>query len=256
MGGLPQGLGGDKWIPDRKRGRPDAPPGRPHGERSRAVVDIEAVLLDRVFSPVGDILEMGPRGVKYITVIIIMQAGGNYRLGDIIKEVDAGGEPVRQYAMHSRAGRRYMPMLAICLVGASRIHQLHAESTRDLLASTIPQEESSPKNAKAALSSTACHGGVGDMPGIWIIPFGPTRWSRTETVPTIRYMLEAMDCRSPVAGSGADRTAPILQGNAFAQEPISYRLHTVVRQKRCIRREARIGRLTTRWLPHPDSEHS
>ena len=75
----------------------------------RLGVDIEAVLLDRGFNSVDNILEMESCGVQYI-----MPLRGSDRLGDIIREVDAGGDPVREHTMTNGEGRQSTSTLVIC----------------------------------------------------------------------------------------------------------------------------------------------
>ncbi len=75
----------------------------------RLGVDIEAVLLDRGFNSVDNILEMESLGVHYI-----MPLRGSDRLGDIMRDVDAGGCPVREYTMTNKGGRRSTSTLVIC----------------------------------------------------------------------------------------------------------------------------------------------
>ena len=75
----------------------------------RLGVDIDVMLLDRGFNSVDNILEMESQGVKYI-----MPLRGSDRLSDIIKAVDAGGDPVREYTMVNRAGRRSTSTLVVC----------------------------------------------------------------------------------------------------------------------------------------------
>ena len=54
----------------------------------RLRVDIKAMLLDRGFNSVAIILELESHGVQYIMLL-----RGNDRLGNIIREVDAGASP-------------------------------------------------------------------------------------------------------------------------------------------------------------------
>ena len=54
----------------------------------RLGVDIDAVLLDRGFNSVDNILEMESLGWSYV-----MPLKGSDRLSEIIREVDAGGSP-------------------------------------------------------------------------------------------------------------------------------------------------------------------
>ena len=75
----------------------------------RLGVDIEVVLLDRGFNSVDNILEMESLGVPYI-----MPLRGSDKLSRIIEEVDAGGEPVREYTMSNREGRQSTSTLVIC----------------------------------------------------------------------------------------------------------------------------------------------
>ena len=60
----------------------------------RLRVDIEVMLLDRGFNWVDNIPEMESCGASYI-----MPLRGSDRLNEIIMEVDAGGDPVREYTM-------------------------------------------------------------------------------------------------------------------------------------------------------------
>ena len=75
----------------------------------RLGVDIEVVLLDRGFNSVDNILEMESLGVPYI-----MPLRGSDKLSRIIEEVDAGGEPVREYTMSNREGRQSTSTLVVC----------------------------------------------------------------------------------------------------------------------------------------------
>ena len=75
----------------------------------RLGVAIEAVLLDRGFNSVDNILEMESYGVQYV-----MPLRGSDRLGDIIREVDAGGDPVREYTMTNGEGRQSVSTLVVC----------------------------------------------------------------------------------------------------------------------------------------------
>ena len=75
----------------------------------RLGVDIDVMLLDRGFNSVDNILEMESQGVKYI-----MPLRGSDRLSEIIREVDAGGGPVREYTMANREGRRSTSTLVVC----------------------------------------------------------------------------------------------------------------------------------------------
>ena len=71
---------------------------------SRSVVS-----LDRGFNSVDNILEMESLGAPYI-----MPLRGSDKLGRIIEEVDAGGEPVREYTMSNREGRQSTSTLVVC----------------------------------------------------------------------------------------------------------------------------------------------
>ena len=75
----------------------------------RLGVDIEAVLLDRGFNSVDNILEMESLGVRYI-----MPLRGSDKLHDIIERVDAGGDPIREYTMTNKDGRQSTSTLVVC----------------------------------------------------------------------------------------------------------------------------------------------
>ena len=76
----------------------------------RLGVDMEVVLLDRGFNSVDNILEMESLGMRHI-----MPLRGSDRLDDIIKDVDAGGEPIREYTMANKDGRQSTSTLVVCL---------------------------------------------------------------------------------------------------------------------------------------------
>ena len=75
----------------------------------RLGVDIKVMLLDRGFNSVDNILEMESCGVSYI-----MPLRGSDRLNEIIMEVDAGGDPVREYTMTNGDGRQSVSTLVVC----------------------------------------------------------------------------------------------------------------------------------------------
>ena len=75
----------------------------------RLGADIEVVLLDRGFNSVDNILEMESLGVP-----CMMPLRGSDRLNDIIGEVDAGGDPVREYTITNKDGRQSTSTLVIC----------------------------------------------------------------------------------------------------------------------------------------------
>ena len=65
--------------------------------------------MDRGFNSVDNIPEMESLWMSYV-----MPLKGSDRLREILEEVDAGGDPVREYAMANKAGRRSTSTLVVC----------------------------------------------------------------------------------------------------------------------------------------------